>query len=208
MRLLYARNADDAGRVSPRQPRSDASRSARRHFRQSLPLHRLPGHCRGGARRGEATARMRVIGRAVPRLEDEPLLKGEGRFIDDIRLPGMLHAAFVRSPHAHAGVRNIDKAPALALPGVHAVFTRADIVAYLATEFMVVGLPSASYKQDLNRPALAGDEVVHVGQAVAIVVAEDRYIAEDAAALVDIDYEPLPAASDCRAALEIGRAHV
>src|SRR5207302_3347200 len=72
------------------------------------------------------------------------------------------------------------------------------------TEFMVVGLPSASYKQDLNRPALAGDEVVHVGQAVAIVVADDRYIAEDAAALVDIDYQPLPAASDCRAALPVG----
>jgi len=144
---------------------------------------------------------MKVIGRAVPRLEDEPLLKGEGRFIDDIRLPGMLHAAFVRSPHAHAGVRRIDKAAALALPGVHAVFTRADLLPHLATEFMVVGLPSASYKQDLNRPALAGDEVVHVGQAVAMVVADDRYIAEDAAALVDIDYAPLQAASDCRAAL-------
>ena len=144
---------------------------------------------------------MRVIGRSVPRLEDGALLKGEGRFIDDIRLPGMLHAAFVRSPHAHAGIRSIDRAAALALPGVHAVLTRADLLPQLATEFMVVGLPSASYKQDLNRPALAGDEVVHVGQAVAIVVADDRYIAEDAAALVDIDYEPLPAVSDCRAAL-------
>ena len=152
---------------------------------------------------------MRVIGRSVPRLEDEPLLKGEGRFIDDIRLPGMLQAAFVRSPHAHAAIRRIDKAAALALPGVHAVFTRADLLPHLATEYLVVGLPSASYKQDLNRPALAGDEVVHVGQAVAIVVADDRYIAEDAAALVDVDYEPLPAASDCRAALGAGapKAH-
>jgi len=152
---------------------------------------------------------MRVIGRSVPRLEDEPLLKGEGRFIDDIRLPGMLHAAFVRSPHAHAAIRRIDKAAALALPGVHAVFTRADLMPHLATEFMVVGLPSASYRQDLNRPALAGDEVVHVGQAVAIVVADDPYIAEDAAALVEIDYEPLPAVSDCQAALapDAPRAH-
>jgi carbon-monoxide dehydrogenase large subunit len=152
---------------------------------------------------------MRVIGHSVPRLEDEPLLKGEGRFIDDIRLPGMLHAAFVRSPHAHAAVREIDTRAALALPGVHAVFTRADLLPHLATEFMVVGLPSASYKQDLNRPALAGDEVVHVGQALVIVVADDRYIAEDAAALVEIDYEPLPAVSDCRAALAAGaaRAH-
>ncbi|HYY60608.1 MAG TPA: hypothetical protein VE756_04375, partial [Burkholderiales bacterium] len=151
---------------------------------------------------------MRVIGRSVPRLEDEPLLMGEGRFIDDIGLPGMLHAAFVRSPHAHAAIRRIDKAPALALPGVHALFTRADLLPHLATEFMVVGLPSASYKQDFNRPALAGDEVVHVGQAVAIVVAEDCYIAEDAAALVEIDYEALPAVSDCRAALAAGAPKV
>ena len=147
---------------------------------------------------------MRVIGRSVPRLEDEPLLKGEGRFIDDIRLPGMLEAAFVRSPHAHAAIRGIDKTAALALPGVHAVYSRADLMPHLATEFMAVGLPSASYKQDLNRPALAGDEAVHVGQALAIVVADDRYIAEDAAALVEVDYEPLAAASDCRAALSAG----
>jgi len=147
---------------------------------------------------------MRVIGRSVPRLEDEPLLKGEARFIDDVRLPGMLEAAFVRSPHAHAAIRGIDKTAALALPGVHAVYTRADLMPHLATEFMVVGLPSASYKQDLNRPALAGEEAVHVGQALAIVVADDRYIAEDAAALVAVDYEPLAAVSDCRAALGAG----
>ena len=94
---------------------------------------------------------MKVIGQSVERLEDLPLLKGEGRFIDDIRLPGMLHAAFVRSPHAHTAIRGIDKAAALALPGVHAVLTRNDLLPHLATEFMVVGLPSASYKQDLNR---------------------------------------------------------
>jgi carbon-monoxide dehydrogenase large subunit len=152
---------------------------------------------------------MKLVGRSVARLEDEPLLRGEGRFIDDIRLPGMLHAAFVRSPHAHAAIRRIDRSAALALPGVHAVLTRDDLMPHLATEFMVVGLPSTSYKQDLNRPALAGDEAVHVGQAIAIVVAEDRYVAEDAAALVEIDYEPLPAASDCRAALAPGapKAH-
>jgi carbon-monoxide dehydrogenase large subunit len=79
---------------------------------------------------------------------------------------------------------------------------------HLATEFMVVGLPSPSYKQDLNRPALAGDEVVHVGQAVAIVVADDRYIAEDAAALVEVDYQPIAAVSDCRAALAPGAPKV
>jgi carbon-monoxide dehydrogenase large subunit len=152
---------------------------------------------------------MKVIGRSVPRLEDLDLLHGRGKFIDDLHLPGMLEAAFVRSPHAHAVIRGIDKASALEVRGVHAIFTREDLLPHLRAEHMVVGLPSASYKQDLNRPALAGDEVVHVGQAVAIVIADNRYIAEDAAALVETDYEPLPAASDCRAALapDAPRAH-
>ena len=143
----------------------------------------------------------KVIGRRVERLEDNALLRGQGRFVDDIQLPGMLHAAYVRSPHGHAAIRGIDKAAALALPGVHAVLTRDDIRPYLQTQELVVGLPSASYQQDLNRPALAGGETVHVGEAIAIVVADSRYVAEDAAMLVDIDFEPLPAASDCRDAL-------
>jgi carbon-monoxide dehydrogenase large subunit len=152
---------------------------------------------------------MKVIGRSVPRVEDLDLLQGRGKFIDDLHLPGMLQAAFVRSPHAHAAIRGIDKAAALEMRGVHGVFTREDLLPHLRTEHMVVGLPSASYKQDLNRPALAGDEAVHVGQAVAIVVADDRYIAEDAAALVEVNYEPLAVASDCRAALAAGapKAH-
>ena len=144
---------------------------------------------------------MRLIGKAVPRLEDEPLLRGNGRFVDDMHLPGMLEAAFVRSPHAHALVRGVRKDAALALKGVHAVLVRSDLLPYLRNEFMVVGLPSKDYKQDLNRPALVGDEAVHVGQPVAIVIADNRYIAEDAAALVEVDWEPLPAASDCKAAL-------
>ena len=144
----------------------------------------------------------RVFGRSVRRREDAGLLVGKGRFIDDIRLPGMLEAAFVRSPHAHATIAGIDKAAALALPGVHAIFTLADLLPHLVTERLVVGLPSKSYRQDRNRPVLAHGEVVHVGEAVAIVVAEDRYIAEDAAALVEVDYDPLPAAADCRGALE------
>jgi aerobic carbon-monoxide dehydrogenase large subunit len=150
-----------------------------------------------------------VQGRSVSRLEDTALLRGEGRFVDDICLPGMLHAAFVRSPHAHAAIRGIDKAPALALAGVRAVMTLADLRPHLRNERLVVGLPSPSYKQERNRPALAGDEAVHVGEPVAVVVADNRYLAEDAAALVEVDYEPLPAVADCRAALAPGapRAH-
>jgi carbon-monoxide dehydrogenase large subunit len=151
---------------------------------------------------------MKVQGNSVARIEDVALLRGEGRYVDDIRLPGMLHAAFVRSPHAHAAIRSIDKSAALALPGVKAVLALDDLRPYLRNERLVVGLPSPSYKQERNRPALAGDETVHVGEPVAIVIADNRYIAEDAVALVVVDYDPLPAAVDCRAALEAGAPKV
>lgn len=150
----------------------------------------------------------KMQGTSVPRLEDAALLRGEGRYVDDIRLPGMLHAAFVRSPHAHAALGGIDKTAALAVPGVQAVLTLADLRPYLKNDRLVVGLPSPSYKQERNRPVLAGDEAVHVGEPVAIVIADSRYIAEDAAALVAVDYDPLPAVADCRAALAAGAPKV
>ena len=143
------------------------------------------------------------------RLEDPDLLTGRGRFVDDITLPDMLEAAFVRSPHAHAAIRGIDATVARAAPGVHAVFTLADFKPHLTTTRLAVALPSPAIKQVMDRPVLADDEVVHVGEPVAIVIAESRYLAEDAAALVDVDYEPLPVAADCRDALAAGapRAH-
>ena len=145
-----------------------------------------------------------TFGQNVPRLEDPDLLLGRARFVDDIHLPGLLEAAFVRSPHAHAMVRGIDKTAALALPGVHAVFTLADLKPYLTAERLAVALPTPSYKQILDRPVLAADEVVHVGEPVAIVVADNRYLAEDAVALLEVDYQPLPAAVDCKQALTTG----
>ena len=138
------------------------------------------------------------------RLEDPALLRGEARFIDDIAVPGMLHAAFVRSPHGHAAIGAIDKAAALALAGVHAVLTLDDLMPHFSNHRLVVGLPSPSYRQDRSRPALCGDEAVHVGEPVAVVIAESRYIAEDAVALVGVDYDVLPAISDCRDALADG----
>jgi aerobic carbon-monoxide dehydrogenase large subunit len=147
---------------------------------------------------------MTVLGNRVLRLEDEDLLRGKGRFVDDIHLPGMLHAAFVRSPFGHAAIRGIDKTTALAYPGVHAVLTRNDLLPYLKNERIVVGLPSPAYRQNRDRPALAVDEVVHVGEPVAVVIATSRYIAEDAAALVEVDYDPLPTIGDPRAALAAG----
>ena len=109
-----------------------------------------------------------------PRLEDEPLLRGKGRFVDDIHLPGMLEAAFVRSAEPHALIRLVDKAAALALPGVHAVLTLDDLRPHVTTERLAVGLPSPAYRQQADRAILAGDEVVHVGEPIAIVVAESR----------------------------------
>ena len=132
-----------------------------------------------------------MLGTSVPRVEDPDLLRGRARFVDDIRLPFMLEAAFVRSPYAHAAIRRIDTSAALAAPGIRAVLTLDDLRPHLRTERLAVGLPSPSYKQIRDRPALAGAEVVHVGEPVAIVVADSRYRAEDAAALVAVDYEPL-----------------
>ncbi|HEX3484113.1 MAG TPA: xanthine dehydrogenase family protein molybdopterin-binding subunit [Micropepsaceae bacterium] len=150
----------------------------------------------------------RNFGNRVGRIEDPPLLTGKGRFLDDIRLPELAHAAFVRSPHGHAAITGIDTRAALAVPGVFAVFTAADFAPHLIIDRLIVGLPSPSYRQDVNRPVLAKDEVVHVGEPVAIVVARDRYTAEDAASLVEVDYEILPSVGDARAALEKNSAPV
>ncbi len=151
----------------------------------------------------------RVIGRDVPRVEDPPLIRGKGRFVDDIELPEMLHGCFVRSPHAHARILLMDTAAASGLPGVYAVLAMSDLEPYLVTSRLRVAMPSPSYRQELHRPVLADREVVHVGEPIALVVADSRYVAEDAAALVEIDFDPLPAVSDCVAALEptAPRAH-
>ena len=146
----------------------------------------------------------RLVGRDVKRVEDAALIRGQGRFVDDILPTGTFHAAFVRSPHAHAAIQGIDVAAARALPGVHAVWTLDDLRPHLVDTRLVVAMPSPSYRMELHRPVLAETEVVHVGEAVVMVLADSRYIAEDAAALVVIDYDPLPVVADCVAALEPG----
>jgi carbon-monoxide dehydrogenase large subunit len=145
-----------------------------------------------------------VFGQRVARLEDPALLTGQARFVDDVRHDGMLHAAYVRSPHAHAKIGTIDTAAARAMPGVHAIYTLADLRPDLRGDRLIVGLPSASYRQDLNRPVLASDEATYVGEPIAIVIADSRYLAEDAANAVEIDFDPLPVSADCRAALQPG----
>jgi carbon-monoxide dehydrogenase large subunit len=141
------------------------------------------------------------FGASVKRKEDPDLLTGRGRYVDDIDLAGMLHAVVLRSPYAHAAIRGIDKSAALALPGVHAVFTYADLPEPMQRQTVPLLVPSPTIKQVFMPYCLARDEACFVGEPVAIVVADSRYLAEDAAALVAVDFEPLPAASDCAEAL-------
>jgi len=140
------------------------------------------------------------IGARVRRIEDQKLLRGTARFVDDIASPGVLVAAFVRSPHPHALIRGVDPSAARAMPGVAGVFTLDDLAPVLKQRRMM-RVSNSGTRLDQSWPfALADGEVSFVGEPVAIVVASDRYIAEDAAALVAIDYETLPAATDCRTA--------
>lgn len=130
----------------------------------------------------------------MARREDEALLTGQARFIDDLSpLPGLAHAAILRSPHPHARIRRIDPTRARSLRGVVGVVTGARLAERVGPIPSVVRTPVAYYP-------FAIDRVRHVGEAVAVVVAESRYIAEDACDLIDVDYEPLPAVPDLDAA--------
>jgi len=139
------------------------------------------------------TVATRYAGTRVPRIEDNRLLTGRGTFVDDVSRPGMLHACFVRSPFAHAKIKAIDAGAALALPGVHAVFTANDLNPDVKEAWHAV---AGKDIPDTPRPPLAEGEVKFVGDPLALVVAESRYIAEDAVEMVDVDYEPLPAIAD------------
>jgi 2-furoyl-CoA dehydrogenase large subunit len=136
------------------------------------------------------------LGRSVPRVEDAALLTGRGRFFDDLGAPpGTLHAAILRSERAHAEIEAIDVAGALSVPGVAAVLTGSDVRALSAG--LVVGV-----KAPMECWPIAMDRVRYVGEPVAVVVATDRYVAEDALDLIIVRYRPLPAVVDPEAALE------
>jgi carbon-monoxide dehydrogenase large subunit len=142
----------------------------------------------------------RLIGTSVRRVEDPRLLSGQGRFVDDVTVPGMLHAAFLRSDQPHARIRSIDTTAASAVTGVAGVFTGDDI-AGLVAPMQQVGPPG------LRTPAfypLAVGKVRYVGDLVAVVVANSRYVAEDACDLIEVDYEPLPPVPDAATAMAGG----
>ncbi|MGH3247806.1 MAG: xanthine dehydrogenase family protein molybdopterin-binding subunit [Trebonia sp.] len=131
-----------------------------------------------------------LTGRSIARVEDERLLRGRGRYVDDVRVPGTLHACFLRSPHAHARIRQVDVAAARAVPGVVRVLTGRDMAG-------LVGRLSSFYEvpalRKIEFDALARDKVRFSGDMVAMVIAESRYAAEDGCDEIDVEYDALPA---------------
>lgn len=144
---------------------------------------------------------MAYLGAPLLRREDQRLLTGASRFLDDIRLPGMLHAALVRAPHAHARIVRVDAGPARAMPGVAGVLTASDLGSPVPR---IPAVPEPQAVERVLHPLLADGTVRYVGQPVAVVVADNRYRAEDAADAVRVEYEALPAVVDVDAALAPG----
>jgi aerobic carbon-monoxide dehydrogenase large subunit len=149
------------------------------------------------------------VGRPLLRREDQRLLTGRGQFIADLKIPGMLHAVFVRSQVAHARIRSVDLSRAAAAQGVAFVMSGAELIQVLPpVPDTQLSLPRKWTTQvqhtflNPQQPLLAHDKVRHVGEAVAVILAESRYLAEDAAELVTVDLEPLPAVVDAERALD------
>ena len=152
----------------------------------------------------------RNFGAPITRNEDARLLSGQALFVDDVELPGMLHAAFLRSNVAHARIRSIDVAAARTRPGVVAVYTAADLGAYWVPGPLLVPPPpiaGITFNQRTQVP-LAKDKVRHVGEPLAVVLADSRYVAEDALADIGVELDPLPAVVDLEKALNDTGARV
>jgi aerobic carbon-monoxide dehydrogenase large subunit len=141
-----------------------------------------------------ATVQGHTLGDRMPRKEDGRFIRGKGNYVDDVRLPQMLHSAILRSPYAHARINSVDTSAALELSGVHAVITGEDLA-----EQGLAWMPTLAGD---TQAVLATDKVRFQGQEVAFVVADDTYIAQDALELIDVDYEPLDPVIDSRKALD------
>ena len=146
-------------------------------------------------------AKSPYVGRALKRVEDPRLIKGQATYTDDLRLPGLLHICFLRSPHAHAHVKRIETSAARAMPGVVAVLTGAEVNEHCGA------VPCAAQIPDLKAPrhtVLAGERVYFVGHPVAVAIATDPYIARDAVDAIEVNYAPLPVVVDPQAAVKPG----
>src|SRR6266849_1206077 len=206
MRLLHAGNDRARLSVAAGERESDRGRNPLRHFRQPLPLHRLPEHRQGHSirrrqaqRRGfpggrrmndqtltseQRAERLQGMGCKRKRVEDIRFVQGKGNYVDDLKLPGMLYGDFTRSPHGHARIVKIDTSKAAALPGVVAVLT-----AETLKPVNLAWMPTLAGDVQM---VLADGKVLFQNQEVAFVIAEDRYVAADAADLVEVEYEALP----------------
>src|SRR5689334_8265044 len=214
MRLLHAGHGHECARFRQEPSESDREGSARKPRRQPLPLHRLPQHREEHhgrrARDGRQDMNAPLIGARIQRKEDYRFLTGAGQYTDDVALPRQSHAAFLRSPHAHAHIKNIKTDDAKKSAGVLAVYTGADLAAA-----KVGGLPCGWLITDVNGqpmkeppyPALAQGKVRHVGERVAVVIAETAAQARDAAELIEVDYEVLPAVTDASKAKGAAALH-
>jgi carbon-monoxide dehydrogenase large subunit len=141
----------------------------------------------------------RLFGKAIKRREDPRFITGRGQYVDDVKLPGTVYAAFVRSPHAHARIKGVNVANAKAMPGVVAIYTGQDVqVGNLPCGWMLPGIKVPA------RPVLAQGKARYAGEPVAIVVADSIYTAKDAAEAVQVDYEPLPGVANPKRAFERG----
>lgn len=144
----------------------------------------------------------KIIGSRIKRREDPRLITGEAKYLEDIQLPGLLHAAILRSPHAHAKIKSIDTSKAAKHPGVVAVYTGKD---FADVNPMPCAWQAGKVKNNVNTPrVLEIDRVTFTGAGIAVVVAEDRYTAQDALELIHVDYEVLPAVVDAEKATKAG----
>ena len=177
-------------------------------------MYWLPQHCQSGSRRRHKTlgdTMSDLIGKSVKRVEDNRLLKGEGKFTDDFNMPNQAIGVYVRSPHAHANLASVDISAAEAMGGVIKIFTGKDI-----KDAGIVGsicgwqvdFKNGDTMKEPGHPILAVDKVRHVGDAVALVIAEDKGTAVDAAAAVEVNYEVLDAIVDPKAATQDGAPQV
>ncbi len=156
-----------------------------------------------GPQLSTSQAQSRGVGASIRPNEDPRLLRGAGTFVDDLNPPGLLHAVVLHAPHGHARLRAIDTTTARALPGVVAIYTAADLGDFNQPAPLVVPHPSLSHGR--TEHPLAVDRVRFVGEAVALVIANSRYLAEDARDLIEVDWEPLPAVVDFTRAAEPGQ---
>src|SRR5437773_8651726 len=211
VRVLHSRHDHDGDRPACSEAQADRGGDPPRARGKSVPLHGLPKHRRRDPGRGRRTvggpAMATLFGSGIKRREDPRLITGKATYTDDVKLPGLLYAAVLRSTYAHAKLRKVDVAKAKQATGVVAVYTGADVKDKLNTVRCAWNVPNCDLKVPPH-PPLAVDRVRYVGDGIAMVVAESRAAARDALDLIDVDYDALDAVVDPEKATQKGAPEV